>query len=92
MVFLGRLHILGDTPAEEIAIAFRSESGEGVKGGRLLLGRGRRQEGLGVRREILAAVRGIETFGEDDEGGARFGGFEDARAGPSEVGGLVGAW
>ena len=59
--------------------------------GLLLGGRGG-LEGFGIRGEILAAVRGVEAFGEDDQRGAGFGGFEDAGAGTSEVGSLVGAW
>lgn len=49
-------------------------------------------EDLGVRGEVLAAVGGIEAFGEDDEGGTSFGGFKDTESGTGEVGGLVGAW
>lgn len=49
-------------------------------------------EGLGVRGEVLASVGGVEAFGENDQRGAGFGGFEDARAGAGEVGGFVGAW
>ncbi len=40
---------------------------------------------------MLAAVGGVEAFGEDDEGGAGAGGFEDAGAGAGEVVGFVGA-
>ena len=40
----------------------------------------------------MAAVGRIETFGEDYEVGAGFGGFKDARAGAREVVGFVGAW
>ena len=49
-----------------------------MKAGGLLLGRRGGLEGLGVGGEVLAAVRGVEAFGEDDEGGSGFGGFEDA--------------
>lgn len=59
---------------------------------RLLFGRRGGLEGLGVRGEVLAAVGGIEAFGEDDEGGTGSGGFEDTGSGTGEVGGLVGAW
>lgn len=51
-----------------------------------------REEGFGVVGEVLAAVGGVEAFGEDDEGGAGAGGFEDAGAGAGEVVGFVGAW
>ncbi len=53
---------------------------------------GVREEGFGVVGEVLAAVGGVEAFGEDDEGGAGAGGFEDAGAGAGEVVGFVGAW
>ena len=58
----------------------------------LLFGRRGRLEGFGVRGEELAAVGRVEAFGEDDEGGSGFGGFENARAGAGEIGGFVGAW
>jgi len=62
-----------------------------VEGGGL--GRGGRagEEGFGVGGEVLAAVGRVEAFGEDDEGGAGAGGFEDAGARSGEVGGFVGA-
>ena len=91
MVFLGRLDILGDAAAEQVALALGGELGEGVVARRLLAGRRRGLERLGVRGEVLAAVGGIEAFGEDDQGGSGFGGFEDTGAGAGEVGGLVGA-
>lgn len=50
-----------------------------------------REEGFGVGGEVLAAVGRVEAFGEDDEGGAGAGGFEDAGARSGEVGGFVGA-
>lgn len=60
--------------------------------GRRLVFRGRGgEECFGVGREVLASVGRVEAFGEDDEGGAGFGGFEHAGAGAGEVGGLVGA-
>lgn len=59
---------------------------------RLLFGRRRGLQSLGVGGEVLAAVRGVEAFGENDERGSGFGGFEDARAGAGEVCGFVGAW
>ena len=35
-------------------------------------------ESLGIIREVLAAVGGVEAFGKDDQGSSGFGGFEDA--------------
>ena len=49
-----------------------------MEAGRLFLGWGGWLEGLGIGWEVLAAVRGVEAFGEDDQGGSGFGGFEDA--------------
>lgn len=49
-----------------------------MEAGRLLLGRRGGLEGLGIGGKVLAAVRGVEAFGEDDQGGSGFGGFEDA--------------
>ena len=63
-----------------------------MEGGGLVFGWRRGKEGLGVGGEVLAAVGGVEAFGEDDEVGTCFGGFEDAGAGAGEVGGFVGAW
>ena len=40
----------------------------------------------------MAAVGGVEAFGENDERCSGFGGFEDAGAGAGEVGGFVGTW
>ena len=40
----------------------------------------------------MAAVGGVEAFGENDERGSGFGGFEHAGAGAGEVGGFVGTW
>lgn len=57
----------------------------------LRLGRGGGLQGLGVGGEVLAAVGGVEAFGEYDQSGSGFGGFEDAGAGSGEVGGFVGA-
>ena len=92
VVFLRRLDVLRYATPEQVAFALDGERGEGVVARRLLFGRGRRLQGFGVGGEVLAAVGGIEAFGEDDEGGSGFGGFEDARAGAGEVGGFVGAW
>ena len=92
VVFLRRLHVLGYAAAEQVAVALDGERGEGVEGRRLRFGGRRGLEGLGVRGEVLAAVGGVEAFGEDDQGGSGFGGFEDARAGAGEVCGFVGAW
>lgn len=50
------------------------------------------KQGFGVRGEVLGTIRGVETFGEHDEGCARAGGFEDMSAGAGEVGRFVGAW
>lgn len=62
-----------------------------MKGGGLGRGGGAGEQGLGVAGEVLAAVGRVEAFGEDDEGGAGAGGFEDAGARAGEVGGFVGA-
>ncbi len=63
-----------------------------MEAGRLSWGWWRGQESLGITGEVLAAVRGIEAFWEDDEGGASFGGFENFGAGTGEVDGLIGSW
>ena len=63
-----------------------------MEGGRLVFGWRGWQESLGVGGEVLAAVGGVEAFGEDDEGGAGFGGFEDFGSGAGEIDGFVGAW
>ena len=78
VVFLGGLDVFGDAAAEQVAFALDGELGEGVEAGGLLPGRRGGLEGLGVGGEVLAAVGGVEAFGEDDQGGAGFGGFEDA--------------
>lgn len=62
-----------------------------VARGLLFGGRGGLQS-LGVGGEVLAAVGGVEAFGEDDERGSGFGSFEDAGASAGEVGGFVGTW
>lgn len=92
VVFLRGGGVLWDGAAEEIGFCFGGEGGEGVVGGGLRRGRGGREQGFGVFGEVLAAVGGIEAFGEDDEVGAVAGGFEDAGARVGEVGGFVGAW
>ena len=63
-----------------------------MEGGGLVFGGRRGKERLSVGGEVLAAVGGVEAFGEDDEVGACFGGFEDASAGARKVGSFVGAW
>ena len=92
VVFLGGGDIFGDTTAEEVGFGFLGERGEGVEGGGLVLCWGGREEGLGVGGEVLASVRGVEAFGQDNEGGAGFGGFEDFGSGAGEVDGFIGAW
>ena len=93
VVVLLRLgHELRDAAAEEIGLCFGGEGGERVVGGGLGGGGRAREEGYGVGGEVLAAVGRVEAFGEDDEGGAGAGGFEDAGAGAGEVVGFVGAW
>ena len=44
-----------------------------------------REEGLGVGGKVIGAVGGVETFGEDYEGGAGAGGSEDVSSGAGEV-------
>lgn len=92
VVFLRGLDIFGDAAAEQVAFALEGQRGEGVEARRLLFGRWGGLQGLGVGGEVLAAVGGVEAFGEDDQRGSGFGGFEDAGAGAGEVGGFVGAW
>lgn len=62
-----------------------------VAGG-LLFGRRGGLQSLGVGGEVLAAVGGVEAFGENDERGSGFGSFEDAGTSAGEVGGFVGTW
>lgn len=84
--------MFGNAAAEEVSFCFDREGGEGMVG-RGLGGRWRgREEGFGVCGEVLAAVGGIEAFGEDNEVGPGAGGFQDAGAGAGEVVGFVGAW
>lgn len=60
--------------------------------GRALLGSGRRREKLlGVRGEEVAAVRGVEAFGQNDNVGAARSGLAHLVGGMREVGGLVSA-
>ena len=59
---------------------------------RLLFGGRGGLERLGVGGEVLAAVGGVEAFGENDQRGSGLGRFEDSGAGAGEVGGFVGAW
>ena len=63
-----------------------------MEGRRLVFGGRGGEEGFGVGGEVLAAVRRIEAFGEDDEGGSCLGGFEDFGACVGEVDGLVSTW
>ena len=91
MVFLRSLDVFRYAAAEQVAFALDGELGQRVEGRRLFLGRWRWLQRLGVRGEVLAAVGGVEAFGEDDQGCTGFGGFEDARAGAGEFGGFVGA-
>lgn len=92
MVFLRRLDVFGDAAAEQVAFTLGRELGEGVEARGLLFGGRGGLEGLGIGGKVLAAVGGVEAFGEDDQGGSGFGSFEDAGAGTGEVGGFVGAW
>ena len=92
MVFLCLGNELGDTAAQEVCFCFSSQIGKGVVGGRLFLrGRGGKQ-GFGIGGEVLGAVRAVEAFWEDYQGGTGGGGFEDFGAGVGEVVGFVGAW
>lgn len=92
VVVLLRLgHELRDAAAEEVGFRLRGEGGERVEGGGLGGGGRAGEEGFGVGGEVLAAVGRVEAFGEDDEGGAGAGGFEDAGARSGEVGGFVSA-
>ena len=78
VVSLGGLDVFGYAAAEQVAFALDGQLGEGVEARGLLFGRRGGLEGLGVGGEVLAAVGGVEAFGEDDQGGSGFGGFEDA--------------
>lgn len=51
-----------------------------MKGGGLFFCRRGREKSLGIFREVLAAVRTIETFGKDNYVSTGFGGFEDFAA------------
>lgn len=77
MVFFRRGDIFGDAAAEEVGACFGGHGGKGVVGGRLLLGGGTREKGLGVGGKVLRAVGGVEAFGQDDEVGAMLRCFED---------------
>ena len=85
VVFLGRLDIFRYAAPEQVALTLDGQFGEGVEARGLLLGRRGGLKRLGVGGEILAAVGGVEAFGEDDQRGAGFGGFEDAGACSGEV-------
>ena len=45
-----------------------------------------------IRGKVLAAVRRVEAFREDDERGASFRSFKDFGASTGEIDSLVGAW
>ena len=65
----------GDGAADQICICFCGHGREGVEGGRLLFCGWGGEQGFGVGGEVVAAVGGVEAFGEDDDLSAGFGSF-----------------
>lgn len=90
--FIGGRVQLRDTASYEVCLGLCGDGGEGVIGRGLVFGGRRREKSLGVFREVLGTVGRVEAFGEDDQAGASFSGFEDFGAGVREVGSFVGAW
>lgn len=91
MVFFRCVHVFGDATAQDVRFGFSGERRECVVGGRLRRsGRGWK-ECFGVGGEVGSAIRGVEAFGEYDEGGTGTGGFKDAGTCTGEIGGFVGS-
>jgi hypothetical protein len=81
---------LWDAAADDVRVCLFCEARQRVEGWGLGLGWWRREERLGVLREVLCAVGAVEALGEDDDVCAAGGGLEDFGARVREVVRFVG--
>ena len=81
---------LGDGAADEVDGIVGGHARERVEGRRLVGGRRRGEQRLGVGGEVGAPVGRVDV-GEDDDLGAALRGLCDPGRGAGEIGGLVGA-
>lgn len=77
--------VFGDTTAKKIRFRFLCEIGQSMKRRRLILRWRGWQKGFGVLGKVLATVRGVEAFWQDNQGSAFLSSFEDTGASSREV-------